>query len=333
MDERRTSHHGSTPDWADGEDQQDQALSLPGLGTVAPVRAWLPEAAKRALCPPQLWNAPIAFGTTRATEVLLNVIVCEENAAQSQPGRDLLATARALRSDLLRLRDTIDDELVLWQLRLLGLSVALSPIRVAVSTREDGPAYDWLRWSLTTTWDVDGEDIFHFKWVLDAAMVPIPHAVEDVVVPWLIGLYQYDARTGGHPQIANELLGLACQLGTTALENGDADLAAAVLSWLGRGGPRTGAARAQHVARVDRLVTEVRKCADASEPSNARRLAIRLLAAVPEHVSGEANRSSRARQFLKEYRADLHPVEEIEVLGCALGSDSESVLSELDRLI
>jgi hypothetical protein len=135
--------------------------------TVAVVRVTdlLPTTAAMRHGPDALWARFVDIRTPGGINHLYNVIVYEETEAQRHGIAALVATARALRGDILNLAAGT-WELAEPDVRALMLATTLGPAMVGVQSRQFSLTYDWVLWSITDTWDTDGTFDLNFGWVV-----------------------------------------------------------------------------------------------------------------------------------------------------------------------
>lgn len=263
-------------------------------------------------------------------EALLDLIVYEENLAQTHPQGDLIAVARAFRHDLLQLASMTTDFKELATIRLLMLATALGPAMIGVTSRQTTQAYDWLLWSVTDTWDLDGEIEIHPGWVMEAFTAPTfgRHA-KDVISPWLYALYCYDWQTAGLPYLATTLLSFSSDLAASSAHRGDMDLAGAVLTW----GTRRPNVNDRTSNTFEKIAAAVRKTADHETiPRDSRKNAVRILATVPNELTGDEP-AARARQLIEQFSDLLHPMESLEAYGSICAGNIDSVLENFDSIL
>lgn len=292
-------------------------------------RELLPSAAEASRCPDALWDVAFDPRSQDAVEVLYAVVLCEENAAQADGLTGLIAIARLLREDLLQHVHNADSQLVAVDLHTLILATSLGPAVLAVWQHEASVAYDWLLWSLTETWELDGEHTLHAEWVDAATESVLPGAVTDLVVPWLTALYRYDWRYAGLPDAALLFLSTAGQLAAQPTD-ASLELAGALLSWAGAGRLPADDPASRSVAAV---LDRVRALADTPGVSKAlAQPALRLLAVCSGSVTGE-DIASRSQELLERFGADLTPTERLEVLGNVLPGGGHGVAARLDEFV
>lgn len=295
-----------------------------------PLRELLPVAARARRCPDQLWGLAIDPGTPEGVKALYFLIVCEENQAQVDGGLDgLVATAYGLRTDLLAHRNDLKSPISTEDLSLLMFATTLGPAMLAVLQRQASIAYDWLRWSLADTWDVDGE--VDAARIHSAAVSLLPEAVPDVIVPWLTALYRYDWQTGGLAELAVAIAPTATSLATEmSFDEDSLEMVEALLSWAGTGRIPADDPTFGRLSAISDRLRELAETPD-GEIELARK-ALRVLATCAESVTGEDVRQ-RSRELLDRYPDDLSATERLEALGNALAGDGHTIARRIDEFI
>ena len=129
---------------------------------VTQIRHLFPEASAELLRFPEIWDIEVDPQTLDGVRALYRLIVLLENTSQEDGPDALVRTARALRTDLLCLLEKEPASIDRHDLHALLMATTLGPAGFAVQRGRSNLAYDWLLWSLTTTWDIDGEHVLHF---------------------------------------------------------------------------------------------------------------------------------------------------------------------------
>jgi len=112
------------------------------------------------------------------------VIICEENAAQGLAPDSLVRVAQALRQDLLGLAADPTNTVRGPDVRMLLLAATLGPAMVGVLSRRIGMAYEWLLWSVTDGWAIDGDVEMHPGWVTSPPRAACPRPLRK---SWCLG--------------------------------------------------------------------------------------------------------------------------------------------------
>lgn len=290
------------------------------------VRELLPTAAANGT-PSARWDEMVDPRSRQGIETIYDVIVFEENTAQHLDEGALVRVARAFREDLLTLADDPEGSLREPDLRMLLLATTLCPAMVGVLRRRIGMAYDWLLWSVTEGWAVDGGVEMHPGWVVAAAMGSVPEALDAVVMPWLTALYTYGWMAAGLPVVCNSLLPWSMALVTGGSTPEHLDLACALLSWAGSRPDRSNADGFRIISDQLRSLAD-----DDAAPASTRKTALRALASCSASVTGD-DPKQRSLELLDRFGDELHATEHLEALGNALSGDGGQVAARIDEFL
>jgi hypothetical protein len=290
-------------------------------------RDLLPTAAAIASGPSHLWDLPINPRFQSGIKALYTIVVLEEEAAQRVDLHSLVQVAQALREDLLGIAADPAKNLSEADVRMLVLAVALGPAMAGVLTRRIGMAYEWLLWSVTDGWDIDGDVEMHPGRVHVAVASSLPGVLDDVVAPWLTALYTYEWQAAGLPVLSGSLLPLSQALAARPITQARLDLACALLTW---------ASAAPASAFTDGLrvvANQLRVLADGDTTTvSARKTALRALAFCTSRVTGD-DPERRSLEFLNEFGHELHVTERLQALGAALAEDGGQVAARIEEFL
>ncbi|WP_457252744.1 CHAT domain-containing protein [Pedococcus sp. P5_B7] len=293
-----------------------------------PLRALFPAASVALDVDPGIWDREADPGTADGVRDLYNTIIFLENTSQDEGFDALLRTARALRIDLLGLAAQESPPIASADLHALLLATALGPARVGVVSGRVNIAYDWLLWSLTTSWDLEGEHEINFHWLASAATSHLDDATDEIVRPWLLTLYQYDWLTAGLPSVADQLLASTLAIAVHGLARADLDLAAVLLSWAGNRSLDTTVA-----AELKRIGGFFATIADNQALAPAIRLqALRPLALCVGTVTGQ-DQTQRSRQLLDEFGSNLSSTDRLGALGNVFTGKPGELADQIDTFI
>lgn len=293
-----------------------------------PLRNLLPAAAAELIAVPGMWEIELDPGTVEGVRDLYNAIIFLENTSQDQGFDALLRTARALRGDLLGLAETKPRPIADADLHALLLATTLGPARVGVASGRVNVAYDWLLWSLTTTWEIDGEHEMHVERLSSAAKSQVDEALDEIVRPWLLTLYQYDWLTAGLPSVTEELVRFTLAVALNGLPRAEFDLATVLLSWAGNR-----SLDADVTAELRKIGGFFATLADNQALGSAIRFqALRPLALCASAVTGQ-EQTHRSRQLLDEFGSNLNSTDKLGALGNVCAGQPRELAEQIDTFI
>lgn len=293
-----------------------------------PLRDLFPIAAAEVSAVPGIWEIKIETCGVDAVRSLYNVIILLENTSQQLSLDALVSTARGLRSDLLALAERDQRPIADADLHALLLATGLGPARVGVVSGRVNVAYDWLLWSLTTTWEIDGEHELHVEWLSSAMASHVDDAADEIVRPWLLTLYQYGWLTAGLPSVAEELLRFTRAIAIKNLTRGEFDLAAVLLSWAGNR-----SLDADVTAELRKIGGFLAGVADNQSLDPAiRARALRPLALCDSVITGQ-NQTHRSQQLLDQFGSDLNPTDKLGALGKVYAGHPRELAQQIDTFI
>jgi hypothetical protein len=287
----------------------------------------LPTAAAIASGPSHLWDLTIDPRSQDGVEALYRVIVIEEDLARHLDPDGLVRVARALREDLLGLAADPTSTLCEPDVRILLLATTLGPAMAGVLSHRIEMAYEWLLWSVTDWWAIDGDVVMYPGWIHAAAASSLPELLDDVVVPWLTALYIYESQVAGLSVLSNTLLPLSQALAAQFTTEERRDLACALLSWASTVPDLADTAGFRAIADRFRALAD----ADAT-PAPVRKLALRALGSCSASVTGDDPRR-RSLELLNQFGHELHVTERLQALGTALARDGKQVLARIEEFL
>lgn len=298
------------------------------MATAVQLGQLFPQSAAALTAPAGLWNLEVDPRSAAGVKTLYTVVLLLENQSGAIGIADLVETARCLRLDLLRLHSEATFPLAESDLHALHLAVTLGPARTGVLSGQLNVAYEWLLWSLTTTWAIDGEHMLNVGWLVSAAGSQLDDAIAQIVSPWFDTLYIYDRLAAGLPAMTDPLAPQAVALALAQVRHGEFDLAGALLGWAGTRSLDPAVARV-----LARICGEMASVADdsAADPT-LRARALRPLALCLGSVTGQDSRV-RSQQLLDEFGDTINPTDRLAALGNVYAGRPDDLADDLQIFI
>ncbi len=298
------------------------------MSNETPIRRLFPTASRELHGFAGIWDVEVDPQTVDGIGSLYNLIIFLENESQRDGPDALVMTARALRSDLLSLDEQRPGPIAESDLHSLLIATTLGPAGFAIATGRYNMAYDWLLWSLTTTWEIDGEHILHIEWLPSILQSRISDAADEIVRPWLQTLYQYDLKMAGLPAVTEALFPTALAIAVDDLPVGQFELAGVLLGWAGN--QRLGLVQAAELHRICDFLADI---VDNAALSSATRMrALRPLALCSPAVTGQ-DQCQRAAQLLDQFESELNTTDRLAALGTSLSGRPEDTAAQIEAFL
>ncbi|MEU7913925.1 hypothetical protein [Microbispora bryophytorum] len=253
----------------------------------------------------------------------------EEQNAKGFSLKALNGVSRLMREDLLDLA-CVSPAINPSALDLLQLTVAGAPMTCGVTSRQYSDVYNWLIWSISNSWEIEGSIELDVGRGYRALYSPVGSFGKQFITTWCTAMYTYLWHFGVLSEIGMSNVELAEHLIISELPHPDSlELAISLLSWAGRTSLPEG-----HPAgtRMQNIATALRQLVNAEDlPVSFQARAALATTFASDKITG-GNRQLRAREVLQKFGRFIRADERLHLLAVSFENHPDDLLGSIAEI-